>query len=97
MHFSQIFFLDFLNIMEKNKKLKSLIPNEYAYLEKKFNIKTNNFFSKFYLFKLSIQYFFKSLKLIIFLIFEKNKNKHDVIFLIRLKIAIITVILKLII
>ena len=81
MHFSQIFFLDLFEYYGKNKELKSLIPNEYAeYLEKKFNIKTNNFFSKFYLFKLSIQYFFKSLKLIIFLIFEKNKNKHDVIF-----------------
>ena len=81
MHFSRFFFLDLFEYYGNNKGLKSLIPDEYAeYLEKKFNIKTNKFFSKFYLFTLSIRYFLKSLKLIIILTFEKNKNKHDVIF-----------------
>tara|TARA_A100000164_G_scaffold378622_1_gene420700 strand:+ start:1527 stop:3083 length:1557 start_codon:yes stop_codon:yes gene_type:complete len=81
MHFSQIYFLDLFEYYGNNKKLRSLIPNEYAeYLEKKFNIKTNRFICKFYLFKFSIHYFFKSLKLIISLIFDKNKKKYDLIF-----------------
>ncbi len=81
MHFSQIFFLDFFEYFGNNKRLKSLIPNEYAeFLEKKLNIKTNRFFSKLYLFKLSIHYFFKSLKLIISLSFSKNKKKYEIIF-----------------
>jgi len=81
MHFTKIFFLDLFTYYGNNKELKSFLPNEYAeYLQKKFNIKSNHFISKFYLFKLSIHYFFKSLKLIISLIFNNNKIKHDIIF-----------------
>jgi polysaccharide biosynthesis PFTS motif protein len=81
MHFSKNLFLDFFTYYGNNKKLKSFLPNEYAeYLEKKFNIKTNKLISKYYLLKLSIHYFFKSLKLIFSLTFNENKTKHDIIF-----------------
>lgn len=81
MHFSQTYFLDLFKYFGDKNKLRSIIPREYSYyLKRKYNIETSKIFSVFYLFKLSLIYFSKSLRLILHLIFDSHKINFDVIF-----------------
>jgi polysaccharide biosynthesis PFTS motif protein len=81
MHLAPNIILDFFEFYGNDKKLKSYIPIEYAkFLKDKYDISSSKFFNKLNLLKLSFIYLLKSIKLILNLILNRNKIKHDVIF-----------------